>query len=156
MKYEELVEEIDIELEYLEKTVYELLKLNEELCHRNPNIRENAFAGTFLAQFYNGIENILKRFYKYYGKSFPTGADWHISLFKSFCDPPHQDLPLIFSKELQRKLIPFRRFRHIVRHGYAFQLEWEKMKPGIDEINETFTEIKKVLKNLLEELKPKD
>jgi len=139
MKLEELEEEISIEFEYLQTTVDELLKLRDELVDRKPTIREVTAAGAFLAQFYSGIENILKRFYKYLGKSIPQSPDWHITLFKSFCDPPKNNLPLLFSKELESKLSPFRKFRHVFHHGYGFQLEWDRIKPGIDVIQSVFS-----------------
>lgn len=57
----ELREEIAVELEPMEMTVKELLSLQRDVAHREPTVRENTAAAAFLAQFYNGLENILKR-----------------------------------------------------------------------------------------------
>lgn len=92
----QLREEIAIELDALEVTVLELLALNQDLASREPSVREKAAAAAFLAQFYNGIENILKRINRYHNVPLPTGETWHTDLFQRFCSPPHPDLPLLF------------------------------------------------------------
>lgn len=153
MKLENLIEEIDIEFESLEITVTELLKLRQEVGDEIPSIRDLTAARAFLAQFYNGVENILKRFYRFLNKPLPKGADWHINLFRSFCDPPEGKLPLLFSKQLDDKLSSFRKFRHVVHHGYGFKLDWVILKPGIDGINDIFKEFKKVVGKVLSNLK---
>lgn len=153
MKLENLIEEIDIEFESLETVVAELLKLRQEVGEKNPSVRDLTAASAFLAQFYNGVENILKRFYRFLNKPLPKGADWHITLFRSFCDPPEEKLPLLFSRQLDDKLSSFRKFRHVVHHGYGFKLEWEILKPGIDGINEIFNEFKTVVQKVLEHMK---
>lgn len=156
MNLKELEEEVSIEFEYLQTIVDELTSLSAELVDREPTIREITAAGAFLAQFYNGIENILKRFYKYFGKSIPQSADWHITLFKTFCDPPKDNLPLLFSKELESKLIPFRKFRHVFHHGYGFQIEWDRIKPGIDVIQSIFFQFKKIVEQRLKDLENRE
>lgn len=129
------------------------MKLRQEVGDQIPNIRDLTAASAFLAQFYNGIENILKRFSRFFNKPFPKGADWHITLFRSFCEPPEEKLPLLFSKELEAKLASFRKFRHVVHHGYGFKLDWEILIPGIDGINDVFKEFKRVVTKVLADLK---
>ncbi len=156
MNLDELKEEISIEFEYLQIVIDELLKLRNELTNHEPTTREKTAAGAFLAQFYNGIENILKRFYKYFSKSIQSSVDWHIVLFKAFCDPPDENFPLLFSKELELKLIPFRKFRHVFHHGYGFQVDWDRIKPGVDEIESIFFQFKNTIEKQLSELSSDD
>jgi hypothetical protein len=92
----ELCEEIAVELEALEATVNELVALQEDIGHGEPTVRERAAAAAFLAQFYNGIENILKRISHYHNVPLLRGETWHIELFQRFCSPPYSDLPLLF------------------------------------------------------------
>ena len=48
-------------------TVDELMALQRDIAHRKPTTREKTAAAAFLAQFYNGLENIIKRIYRYHG-----------------------------------------------------------------------------------------
>ncbi|MCL5031447.1 MAG: hypothetical protein M1480_20785 [Bacteroidetes bacterium] len=134
----DIIEEIKIELSNLEYIVMEIDSIKEEFKTVEPTVRDKTAAGSFLAQFYNGVENILKRISKLKDIELPKGELWHTELFKRFCEPPFENLPLIFDKELEMLVIPFRRFRHIVFHGYGFQLNWDLMISGIEQVNYVF------------------
>ena len=69
----ELEEEISIELDLIESTVQELLSLRRDLAGREPSVREKTAAADFVAQFYNGIENILKRITRFKSVPLPKG-----------------------------------------------------------------------------------
>ena len=84
MKPIELREEIAVELEAMEMIVDELVALQRDIALRDPTTREKTAAAAFLAQFYNGLENIFKRMYRYHGITLPTGETWHVELFQSF------------------------------------------------------------------------
>jgi hypothetical protein len=127
----ELREEIAVELESLEATVNELVTLREDIADREPTVREKTAAAAFLAQFYNGIENILKRISHYHNIPLPTGETWHVDLFRRFCSPPQPPLPILFDDPLAAALAPYRRFRHVAFHSYGFQLEWSHMAEGV-------------------------
>lgn len=96
----ELKEEIGVELEALEATVNELLALQRDVAGRAPTVREKTACAAFLAQFYNGIENILKRISRYHNVPLPTGETWHVDLFQRFCSPSYQNLPVLFGEAL--------------------------------------------------------
>ena len=87
MKLEDLKIEISIELELMEATVQELLTLERDVTGKEPTVREKVAAAAFMAQFYNGVENILKRIGRFHSVPLPTGDTWHIDLFKRFCSP---------------------------------------------------------------------
>ncbi len=84
MKVEELREEIAIELESLDVTVQELLAVRNDVAMREPTVREKTAAAAFLAQFYSGIENVLKRISSFHHIPLQTGDTWHVDLFKRF------------------------------------------------------------------------
>jgi hypothetical protein len=123
MKPEELREEIAIELELMEATVRELSALQNDLAGREPTVREKTAAAAFLAQFYNGVENILKRISRFHAVPLPTSDTWHVDLFKRFCMPPYEPLPALLDEPLASALAPFRKFRHVVYHSYGFELD---------------------------------
>ncbi|MEI6205947.1 MAG: hypothetical protein WCP20_04110 [Desulfuromonadales bacterium] len=130
----ELKEEIAIELEAMNTIVDEAVALFHDISGRDATIREKTAAAAFMAQFYGGIENILKRIHRCNGITTPSGDSWHIEIFKRFCNSPYPGLPLLFDEKLAHQLAPFRKFRHIVYHGYGFQLEWERMIDGLEAI----------------------
>lgn len=145
----ELGEEIAVEIEALETTVNELLTLQRDVAHREPTVREKT-AAAFLAQFYNGIENILKRISHYHNVPLPTGEAWHVDLFQRFCPPPHPDLPMLFDEAQASALAPYRRFRHVAFHGYGFQLDWGRMAEGVASVQDVFSLLQATLSDYLE------
>jgi hypothetical protein len=144
-----LGEEIAIELEALEITVDELLALQRDVADREPTMREKTAAAGFLAQFYSGIENILKRISLYHSIPLPTGETWHVDLFQRFCSPSYPGLPALFDKDLANELAPYRRFRHVVLHSYGFQLDWLRMAEGLAGIQSVFSRFKARLSDYL-------
>ena len=142
MKPNELVEQIGIEFDSIQLTVDELNSLYRDIAVREPTVRELAAAGTFLANFYNGIENILKRICRFHDVEIPAGGDWHVELVKSFCDPPRNGLPLLLHAELAEELAPYRQFRHVVHHSYGFRLRWPDMLPGVEGADRLFSEFR--------------
>lgn len=142
MTADELREEINIEMELIENILEELSVLHNDVTNREPTTREKTAAAAFLAQFYGGVENILKRISKFQCVPLPAGDTWHLDLFKRFCIPPYSGLPELFDKSLEADISPFRQFRHVVYHSYGFQLEWERMKEGIEKVEEIFVRFK--------------
>jgi len=69
----ELEEEISIELDLIESTVQGLLSLKRDLADREPSVREKTAAAAFMAQFYNGMENILIRITRFKSVPLPKG-----------------------------------------------------------------------------------
>lgn len=140
MTPQELREEISIELDSMDKVVQEAILLLHDLNDiSEPTIREKTAAAAFLAQFYGGIENILKRIHRYHGVAMPAGDSWHADIFKRFCHPSYPPFTVLFDETLALELLPFRKFRHVVYHGYGFQLEWDRMKEGIERLEDVHT-----------------
>ena len=106
MTSEELREEIAIELENIETVLGELATLYEDAKGREASVREKTAAAAFLAQFYSGIENILKRISHYHNVPLPSGEMWHVELFKRFCKPSFLSLPVLFDEALSEDLAP--------------------------------------------------
>lgn len=130
-----LREEISIELEMMGMVVDEAVSLLCDIADsQEPTVREKTAAAAFLAQFYGGVENILKRIHRYHGIPLPSGDAWHIEIFKRFCKPPYSPFPVLFDSSLAADLAPFRKFRHVVYHGYGFQFDWSRMKDGLGSV----------------------
>ena len=152
MTADDLRKEVGIELELIETVLLELAKLRADVSGREPTVREKTAAAAFIAQFYGGIENILKRISLFYSIPLPTGDTWHIDLFKSFCEPSRKPLPVLFDETLALALAPFRKFRHVVYHGYGFQLDWSRMKEGLENIDSVYLRFKSAVLTYLQSL----
>ena len=145
MNPNDLREEIAIELEAMKQTLDELTALLHDVTGRQATTRELAAAGLFLANLYNAVENILKRICKYHSVDIPAGPNWHMELARSFSDPPNQALPTLLNEKLARDLAPYRQFRHVVHHGYGFQLKWQDMLPGINGAKDVMSRFQKAV-----------
>lgn len=153
MTFEELEEEVAVELEAIESTVTELLSLQRDVADREPTVREKTAAAAFLAQFYNGVENILKRLSRYHNIAITSGETWHVDLFQRYCSPIRPELPILMDKALSKALAPYRRFRHVAFHGYGFQLEWGRMAEGVARIQNVFSQFKSNLSDYMKSIK---
>jgi hypothetical protein len=103
-----------------------------------------------------GIENVFKRILRFLGKEPPSGPDWHTRLLGWFGDEPRSDLPVLVSEELANRLKPFLRFRHLVTHGYALDLEWNRMREGLEEARPVFEAFRTRVEDYLDSLDVSD
>lgn len=156
MTAEELCEEISIEMELIESTLQELLSLHRDVSGREPANREKIAAAVFMAHFYSGIENILKRISYFNSIPIPSGETWHVDLFKRFCDPPYNPLPALFDDSLALAIAPYRKFRHVVFHSYVFQVDWNRMEEGIEGVDDVYLRFKAKLDEYLKTLMPEE
>lgn len=86
MNPERLKEEIQIEIKEMSIIINDINTLMAETNLSTPSNIQKAAASSFVAQFYSGIENILKRISKFHNVNLPKGDNWHIELFNRFCD----------------------------------------------------------------------
>ena len=98
------------------------------------------------------MENILKRISRFHHVPIPVGDAWHVVLFQNFCDPSYAPLPCLFDAELARALGPFRRFRHVVHHGYGFELDWARMQEGLSQVDDLLAQLQSRLADYLARL----
>jgi|SRR5208283_422896 len=152
MTADDLRKEVVIELELIDAVLKELAKLCGDVSGREPTVREKTAAAAFIAQFYGGIENILKRISRFNDVPLPAGDTWHIDLFKSFCEPSRSHLPVLFEGSLALAIAPYRQFRHVVYHGYSFQLDWSRMKEGMENIDAVYSRFKAAVSKYLQTL----
>ena len=142
MNFDELRGEIAIQLELMDQTVSEIEAIQTDYGSRQPSRREVAAVAAFLSDFYNGIENVLKRISRCYEICLPTGEDWHTELFNRFCEPPFQNLPIVFDREQMSTMAVFRRFRHVIRHGYVMLLDWDRISCELGSLGPAYAAFK--------------
>jgi len=82
-----LVEDIRDELGQMDIVAEELEAIADDVGEGPVTLRDRAAASAFLASFYMGVENVLKRIARFHGVDPPRGERWHVELFKQFCAP---------------------------------------------------------------------
>lgn len=145
--YEQLKKDIIFEQSQLDTVVSKIIQIRGNASEVNI-----AASAVYLMNFYNGIENIMKRCAREYYRKLPRGNDWHKNLLKQSYITNRNNIPL-FNADTADKLFNYLAFRHLFIHGYGFKLDWDKMKPLIDNVEELWREIKIQLKDFLDNLK---
>jgi hypothetical protein len=107
------------------------------------NYLELSGVGGILHSFYNGIENILKQLFLAHGKDIPGGDQWHRDMLRRAVEYN------FISGETLRRLMAYLTFRHLYRNAYVLELKADRMQILVDEIESTFSEFKKEIRENL-------
>lgn len=78
--------------------------------------------------FYSGIERLFELIARHVDQSQPSGDTWHRDLLAQMAADRPNARPAVISQDTAVKLDEFRRFRHLVRNIYTFNLMPEKME----------------------------
>ena len=159
MKHERLKEFVDIELQALESMYADIIAFPAIKADRDANNYDKAAIALMLAQFYNGVENILKRTAEYHGIRIMQSDQFHVELLKVFNNTSGNTALKSMPEELNIGLTLLRRFRHYVFHGYSFRLEWDRLMIAINSMSDIFSNFKMYIASITnydknEELKP--
>jgi uncharacterized protein YutE (UPF0331/DUF86 family) len=138
MKREQLKEYCDAEFENIDAVLIELFSVVKNKKSRYLT-SELAAIATFIHNFYNGIENILKRALIFKQVEMIDTPTWHKDLLKTSSDMG------IISSDLYNALSNYLSFRHFFIHAYSFTLRWEELKPLV-------VDLKNVLKSFKSEI----
>lgn len=110
------------------------------------SVAELAAAATFIHNFYNGIENILKRVLVYLNVDTKETPTWHKDLLKTSLDKK------IISDKFYDALLNYLSFRHFFVHAYSFTLRWEELKPLVNSLGSTLREFKTAIHDYINNL----
>ncbi len=135
MTNRQLQEHCEAEFENIEMVVSQLTVALEARVEGLSTI-ELAGVAALLHNFYNGVENVLKRILLFKQAEMKDSPTWHKDLLKAAFDTG------MISTNLYEILSGYLSFRHFFVHSYSFTLRWDEMKPLVDRIVETFTQFK--------------
>ncbi len=130
---------IEAEYEAIERTLTNIPKQKPFL-----KLSELELAGVavLLNNFYNCIENIFKQIFKKQAIKLPDGPSWHQDLINTAVDEN------IISNDLAEQISEYMGFRHFVAHGYAFNLNPERLQ-------ELANNVLKILEDFKEQINQK-
>lgn len=113
---------------------------------KEPDLLTMMGLAALLHHFYSATESAFERIVKYFDGGLPTGDSWHRDLLCRAATEIPDVRPAVISKALQRQSDDYRRFRHLFRNVYEFNLDWDKLVPLL-------SRLPAVNNNLQEELK---
>jgi len=97
--------------------------LDEALARKPRTMVELAAIGTFLHNFYGGVENIAKQVLLEHEKKVPMSGSWHKDLLEATVDEG------ILTRALADELYEYLAFRHFFVHGYGHTLREKELEP---------------------------
>lgn len=153
MNPDKLIEGIAVEIESFESLYLDISRFPSMIYGSEINNYDKAAIALMLSQFFNGIENILKRILEQNSIKLPKNEQFHINLINAFSEKSNYDIGIIFSNEIIDGLSILRRFRHYVFHGYSFKLEWDRLSLAIESLPNIFDDFKEQILQYSESLK---
>lgn len=135
MPNRQLKEQCEAEFENIDSVVAELFLLAKPDKSKY-SVAELAAIATFLHNFYNGVENILKRILYATGAELKNTSTWHKDLLQS------AHAAAIISNDLYNNLSNYLSFRHYFVHAYSFTLRWDELRPLVSGLAETLAQVK--------------
>ena len=149
MNKQQLAREIEFELDQLRRSA----ETAAQLTAVSPDQRrpwDAAAAAKYIADLFNGFENLCKRRCRYLALPIPEGPQSHTQILDEFLsvDELGGTLPEEFSFRLKKYL----RFRHRFMHGYGFEVNWEIVEEPLRLISETVEQLAKTWKRWLDTL----
>ncbi|MBV8883649.1 MAG: hypothetical protein JO235_06570 [Chroococcidiopsidaceae cyanobacterium CP_BM_RX_35] len=125
-----LVSAIEQELALLQELMIQVQQLLELITEtNNQNIRSGLVGGLalHLHSFYTGAERIFYDIARDIDDELPTGSNWHEQLLRQMNVKVPTVRQLVLVEQTRLELDEFRRFRHVVRSRYAYQLDPERV-----------------------------
>ncbi|MCD6533363.1 MAG: antitoxin [Deltaproteobacteria bacterium] len=130
----DILNELD-KLELIRKEL-QLVAEKFELNSEQVPTYDRAAIGYFLHNFYNGCENIFHSIAKFFENDLAPDT-WHADLLKRMRLSIPGFRPAVINENLYVILNDFRGFRHIYRHSYAFELNWERERAVARQLEKT-------------------
>jgi hypothetical protein len=142
-----------------EKIEHEIFRINKlfdsgspllNLCKlKEPDFVEASAAGSFLQSFYNGIESIIMLIFKTLKENIPNDLYWHKKLFEKTFES-NEKRTAIFRNEYKEKFSEYLSFRHYFRHSYGYEIDWKRLKPLINYVEELWKKIEEDINIFIE------
>jgi len=136
MLHKKVKEEIQLEIERIEKLLKSYAPLIKKAKAHKPDFIELCALAMLLHSFYNGLENIFIRISRKIDREFPKGEMWHSQLLKQMTEPTGKRKLTVLSDDTYKDLQEYLGFRHFSRHAYAFDLKWQLMKDLVKRIED--------------------
>ncbi len=112
---------------------------------------DRAAIGYYLHNFYNGCENIFTNIARFFENDLNPDS-WHADLLKRMKLDIAGYRPAVIDEALYRLLDDFRGFRHVYRHIYTFELDWERERLVAKRFKKAAVEVNEQVERFLTQL----
>jgi predicted nucleotidyltransferase len=154
-RIDRLKRQIGLEFENIEKDMKELSDFFQKNSDLKPTRMEMGGIGSYLQSFYNGIERIFERITVTFDGDIPEGKEWHRLLLEQM-EISTQNRPAVISHEISLILLDYLKFRHLFRHIYSGELNWEKLYKLAIKVPDTLTAFKEQINSFINNIKELD
>lgn len=134
--------DIDRELKNLGRLARSMDDLVDKISSKGATEVELRATGSFLHDFYTGLEKIFQRIALKVDGDLPAGGDWHLQLLQRMAIPVEGIRPPVISEQQAERLEEYLRFRHLFRNIYGFELKWERCKPLAQGLEDLLQQLK--------------
>ncbi len=141
------------ELDALMRLIDESQACRDEFQARTPSPLEVRGVGDVVHDFYNAVERYLERVAVELNGGLPAGADWYARLLERMSRSLEGVRPAVLRVEVRSKLHEFMRFRHLFRHRYGFELEWERIEPLLQGVGRLAPELLSDLRGFIDSVR---
>jgi hypothetical protein len=135
-KFAVLRADIARELDQVQELVTEARQWAPKLNEWPETIRVRT-AGGILHDSCSAVERIFQHIAVQIDGGLPGGSDWHVQLLQRMTTPIETVRPAVIDRETARKLDEYLRFRHVFRHVYGFELQWERCQLLLHQLPKT-------------------
>jgi predicted nucleotidyltransferase len=144
----ELIEE---ELSTLQRVVRDVQEEMRSAASPPSQFAMHALA-SYLHQFYTGCERMFERVALQVDGGLPGGAFSHANLLAQMAHEIPDVRPAVLHEALWLRLQDYLAFRHFFRHAYGYTLEWAKLRPLVEGMSDTLTDVEAQLQALFDAL----
>lgn len=139
-KFSPLISELKVERRNLSNLVNEMESLSAEIEDEPTGVELRA-AGSILHDFYTGLEKIFRLIALEIDGNLPSGEEWHKRLLDRMAVEVEDLRPPVIDGSLKEQLSEYLRFRHLFRHIYGFELNWDRCRPLVRKLPEINREL---------------
>ena len=123
-----LISEIRADLEAIERILQQIDQIRQGIKPNQPPLfHEKAAIGYLLHNLYSAFENIFKNIANVFGNMMGEHQTWHTLLLRRMTLEIESVRPRVIGSQSYDALDELRRFRHVFRHAYTLDLDWERM-----------------------------
>ena len=144
--YRVLSERIRFELTNLEKVI--IRGERAMIAYYNAAENQDLFLDSValsLHDFYTGLELIFSKIATVVDGNMPAGKEWHRDLLIQMSLDIAETRPKVISIAIVESIDEYRRFRHVVRNVYSFNLDAKRLKPLIERSRSMFSQVQEEL-----------